>query len=976
MKLLFKTNCRFLWHLISFLTIVFLFQLSSCKTPAIIATQTIQQADEFNNNRNYDQAIVHYRKYLELAPKLGVYRNYTMEADVYRKLAHAYSTKTKYDSSLFFLQRALRIDSTLSPGSLEVIEDYRQIGLTYGYIGDYNKSLTYLQKSLALNTGMEKSLKETKRLSIGDTYLSLAQVNYVMGDFNKALEQLEQAVSVYRNIDKEYLGLLEAWLLKGKIKTELGYPKEGLEWIQRSVKIAADNGLNTARHYQVIGSIMLAGASYEEALKARLEALKQAKESKIIPQISWMNVKVGDVYTYIGDDKKAESYYETALRYLSTSGELEVYPQASLQMRLGDVQGAWQIFLSSGSKTGAALASMRLGEMKEKELQLVQAADYFKKADSLFSLTGSKSGQAYAKLALCRVLTDENKAEDAIKLLKKIIKPSKDLEFEWQWLFEKGRIFEKQKNIDSAYQNYTRAIEMIEDIRGQLNIEEFRSAYMKDKMHVYERLIMLLIENSEGGAFKNLKQNPVTTAFYYSEKARSRSFLDMISNTKISSKKPADTTLLAKEHRLRMQIQKVSKEIQQNSFGLNDTDELEKYLEFLNKEYLKTLDMVKLSSSEYNSLLSVDPPKLAEVQKLVPDKGALLEYWVGSEKLVIWVISEKTISAKVVKTGDKEISSLVKNCRTSIQPYTSRDYEQMLADLYKLLILPVEKEISSFETLYFIPHRSLHFLPFQALVDKNGKYLVENYHVAYAPSAAVLKHCSLKTKESGKSFLGMALGDLMLESFSPLPGTKIELKQIIQLYQGAMAKYENESSETFFKKAAPAYSILHIATHGYLDNKNPMASYLLMLPDNENDGQLSVEEIFRLDLSSGLVVLSACETGLGRLSKGDELIGLSRAFIYAGTPAIVVSLWPVDDASTALLMTRLHQYYAAGYSLQDAITFAQRDLINNNFNTSVKRGTNAVVWDEALETEIRSGNKSKKRNPFFWAPFILVGFGG
>jgi CHAT domain-containing protein len=222
----------------------------------------------------------------------------------------------------------------------------------------------------------------------------------------------------------------------------------------------------------------------------------------------------------------------------------------------------------------------------------------------------------------------------------------------------------------------------------------------------------------------------------------------------------------------------------------------------------------------------------------------------------------------------------------------------------------------------------------------------------------------------------MALGNMTIGNFSPLPGTKVELDQIVQLYPGATAKYENETSETYFKTEAKNHNIIHLATHGYLDSRRPMNSYLLMQSDDKNDGQLTVNEIFDLNLKSKLVVLSACETGLGSLSTGDELIGLSRAFIYAGTPAIIVSLWPVEDASTALLMTRLHQYYSAGYRLQYALTLAQRDLINNNFETSIKRGGSIVVWDKVLKHEIESGNKSKEKNPFFWAPFILIGYGG
>jgi CHAT domain-containing protein len=493
---------------------------------------------------------------------------------------------------------------------------------------------------------------------------------------------------------------------------------------------------------------------------------------------------------------------------------------------------------------------------------------------------------------------------------------------------------------------------------------------MMDKMHVYERLIMLLIENSESGVFNNLEQSPIETAFYYSERARSRSFLDILGNNKISSKQSSDTILLAKEFRLRLQIQKVTKEIEMSNEI--DPEELEKHLEFLNKEYIKTLDLIKLSNSDYNSLISVEPSKLSEIQEFLAEKNAIIEYWIGKEKSVIWVITNKTIIAKIFNTGADKIEESVSDCRALIKPGA----KFLLTELYNTLISPIESEINGYESLYIIPHRSLHFLPFQALIDKSGKYLIEKFTVSYAPSSSVLEHCSLKKCDINDDFLGMALGNMSLGNFSPLPGTKVELNQIAQLYPGATVKYENETSETYFKTEAKNHNIIHLATHGFLDSRRPMNSYLLMPSDDKNDGQLTVNEIFDLNLKSKLVVLSACETGLGLLSTGDELIGLSRAFIYAGTPAIIVSLWPVEDASTALLMTRLYQYYSAGYRLQDALTLAQRDLINNNFEASVERDASTVVWDKVLKYEIESGNKSKEKNPFFWAPFILIGYGG
>jgi CHAT domain-containing protein len=910
-----------------------------------------------------------------MAPGLGVYRNQPMEADVYRKLAHAYSAGSKYDSSLYCLQQALEIDSAGGPGEFNLIEDYRRMGLAYGYKGDYINSIRFLNRSLELSAGMEKSMKDTRRSSVGDTYLSLAQVNYVIGNFREAGENVGKAVSIYKTVENEHIGLLESYLLLGKIWIEEGEIKEGLRLIDNSIRIAESNNINTARHYQAIGSAYLLESKYEEALKSRILALQKAEESKIIPQITWMNVKVGDVYSYIGDDKKAASYYESALNTASgAEGEI-MAATPSLQMRLGNVQLASEYYSRSGSLTGTALAWLRLGEINEKNQVPDKAEYYFNKSDSIFKIIGSKAGQAQSKLGLCRILINRDLLSRANSLISQIGDLNKNPEIEWQLRFEKGRIFEKQKNIYAAFLEYSKSVEIIEKIRGDLNVEEFRSAYMTDKMHVYERLIMLLIEYGKTGLFDELKEPPVESAFYYSERARSRSFLDMLGNIKISSKETSDTMLLDKEFRLRLQIQKVTKEIEMNKPNETDTEELEKHLGFLNEEYLKTLDLIKLSNSDYNSLVSVEPSGLPEVQELLSDKNVIIEYWIGEEKSVIWVVTNKVIEAKIIDAGAGKIEKMISDCRTMIRPGARQEYKVLLTELYNELILPVEPEINDHESLYIIPHRSLHFLPFQALIDPTGRYLIEKFTVSYAPSSSVLKQCSLKESHINKDFLGMALGNISIGDLSPLPGTKAELNQIIQLYPGATVKYENETSETYFKTEAKNHNILHLATHGSLNSRRPMDSYLLMPPDDNNDGQLTVSEIFDLNLQSKLVVLSACKTGLGILSTGDELIGLSRAFIYAGTPAIIVSLWSVEDASTAVLMTRLHQYYSAGYRLQDALASAQRDLINDNFRASVSRSAGDLVWDDALKFEIETGNKSKEKNPFFWAPFILIGYG-
>jgi CHAT domain-containing protein len=263
---------------------------------------------------------------------------------------------------------------------------------------------------------------------------------------------------------------------------------------------------------------------------------------------------------------------------------------------------------------------------------------------------------------------------------------------------------------------------------------------------------------------------------------------------------------------------------------------------------------------------------------------------------------------------------------------------------YALLIAPVEKYLTGFKNIGIIPHGSLHFLPFQALICPDGKYFIEKYNIFYTPSASVYMFSEGKKYNPEKQIIAMALGDLDLGDFSGLPGTKTEVDQLRALYNNITFRFETESTETFLKENAPSYAYIHLATHGLLDPLQPLYSYLLFAPTEEDDGLLTVSEVFGLNLNSRLVALSACQTGLGDLSQGDDIVGLSRAFLYAGSPAVIVSLWSVADQPTALLMTEFYKNLE-NYSPQEALGIAQREVMK------------------------------QYPAPFYWAPFQLIGRG-
>ncbi len=192
-----------------------------------------------------------------------------------------------------------------------------------------------------------------------------------------------------------------------------------------------------------------------------------------------------------------------------------------------------------------------------------------------------------------------------------------------------------------------------------------------------------------------------------------------------------------------------------------------------------------------------------------------------------------------------------------------------------------------------MPHDVLHYLPFAALRSPAGRWVVEDLVLSTLPSASVLRFLADKT--AGASDRALVVGNPDLGAGLALPWAEREARAVGQQQSGATVLVKTDATEAQVKKLMEGVRLAHFATHGELNESDPLSSALLLVPGGGEDGRLEVREVFGLDLHARLVVLSACETGLGKLSRGDELVGLQRAFLYAGTPAVVTTLWKVDD---------------------------------------------------------------------------------
>ncbi len=547
-----------------------------------------------------------------------------------------------------------------------------------------------------------------------------------------------------------------------------------------------------------------------------------------------------------------------------------------------------------------------------------------------------------------------------------------------------GVLLRERGDAADAIPAFRDAIAIVEALRGELSSIDVRSGFISDKYYLYENLIDLLV--AEGR---------VDEAFAAAERAKARSFLDMIGNRSIGAGKqrpPEEQELIARE-----------KEIQQRMGRIVRNPDSSEVLVDLIEEHQSILNTLRKKDPEYTSVKNIEPLSLAELQKILPDSAALVEYYVGTLAAYVFVVRSDSAFARRLAAGRlpdleqriarlrRKFFSVFPNAKMgkiregrlekNLTPdraraawYASRPDASWQADLIHLdtlLLRPVAAMLAGKKELIFVPHAFLHQLPFHALVDPadsaapgyahlpRPRYLIERFTVSYLPSASVLKF--IRLKESRRSEKALIVGDPLYADpeyrKQPLEGALIEADSVQHYFSNPLLLERAAAEESVVKKDMAATDVVHLATHGELNTQEPLQSRILLAaahPQGDDDGNLTVAEVFNLNLHSSLVTLSVCQTAQvagarGANQQGDELVGLTRSFLYAGTPAVIASLWYVDDAATLTLMTSFYRHWTReGMSKTAAIRRAILDMLERPADPD---------WIF----------------PYYWAAFVLTG---
>jgi CHAT domain-containing protein len=407
----------------------------------------------------------------------------------------------------------------------------------------------------------------------------------------------------------------------------------------------------------------------------------------------------------------------------------------------------------------------------------------------------------------------------------------------------------------------------------------------------------------------------------------------------------------------------------------NSANEREQLLDKL-VEYERRLGLAWTKGDAANTRLPVQPAPLKIVQADLKQDEVLLEFVLDDPYSYCVSISQKDAFVRTLPTGRKEIEKLAQQYIDQIRAKASE--AEVSRHLYEVLLKPIP-ELSNSDRILVAPDGILNLLPFEALRDDRGQYLLKSHTISYVPSGTILdtlrrsqKHepapkpllavgdvayenqggasKRLPTPTSVRGRIERGIADLSGIALNDLPQTREEVEEIGKIVgPGAVILLAKDATETAFKKEPlDQFRILHLAVHGFADTQYPERSALVLGadPKSGDDGLLQVREIIRLRLNAELTTLSACDTGVGKLQGQEGISNLVEAFLVAGSKSVVASLWSADDTSASALMERFYQRLAQGESTSSALRNAKLDLLTK--------------YGDQL-------------SPFYWAAFITVG---
>lgn len=865
----------------------------------------------------------------------------------------AHSKNGDYSASVEILKQALDIRLKIfGPMHEEIANSYGNIGGVYDEYGDYDLALEYYNKALdiALKLFGEKGddCDNTALLynNIGLTY-------YKQGNLELAFEFLQKALTIYNSIE-EFRNLKQV-----PRDTAACYNNMGLvHMVREDFGLAADN--------------------FNKAIEISSDFLGRDH-----PDIATYYINAGIAYDQMGDsDKATENFNEGLNIFVKRLGEN--HPQ------VGMAYAAIGYTYFQQEKYDQAI------EYFKKSLDVVKTA--LGENSSSTAMCYNNLGDAYAKMGNAELAQYYLKSGIASQCGEKTEPESGDCRPEQitiNLMYLLGRLYKEIDLLDEASKQFNLAADILDMFRGEINSEESKKLFGEK----FFELFPLGIGAFAGLAEKSDRSANLEQAFMLAEKGLGRVFLEMLGKRQAELNGGLPDNIISEGNGLRLNNLALKQALDKEMSKPVESQDQATRADLVDKLKASNQEMADYESRlleqypAFAELMHPSPRSLSEIRATVlRENEAALEYILGNDASYLLFITRNDL--RVVELPPRrKIELQVKNFRAMLtnDDADENQLKKTASTLFETLIGPVAGNLRGYDSLLIVPTDELYFLPFEALVaefEYGPDYLVRGFNIRYTPSLNVLYLSEMQKAAGRRNDIWIGFGDPVYESdcddraaggaisrkteismrsyesaiFSGddrsashicrLEGTGIEVKSIGEMFgaseDGGSIQLGFDASESNFKLLAPAgHRYVHIASHGTLGaGQTQQPSLILSLAGNGNtgeDGFLTMTEVFNMRIPADMVVLSACQTGQGKMEKGEGVAGMARAFLYSGADSLVVSLWSVADNETKDLMVDFYSNIVGGETRESALRKAKLEMINHNLL------------------------------PYFWAPFVFIG---
>jgi CHAT domain-containing protein/predicted negative regulator of RcsB-dependent stress response len=896
------------------------------------------------------------------------------------------------------------------------------------------------------------------------TLNEIGQCYAVLGEYRQAGVYFSQALQLYQELGDRYLEASGVNNL-GRLYDVLGEQERAINYLVRGLELAREqkDRSSEASILNNIGKLYFNLADWQRALEYYRESLPLYQSLGDQRRLGIAYQNIGIAYTFLGDQDRAMEHLSKALELRQSAndkaGEAETLCDIGLiQSRQGRTQEALSKYQQSlllyravGDRLGEGMTQLYSGITYLTIGDPGRARENLEQSLTLFRAVGDRRFEAITTKYLGQAFAVQGDAEQAQSLYSTALTSFRELgarQNEAQTLQGLALLDRNRGRLDDARGHLETALTLFEDVRSGVGSSQLRSFYMATRQDAYQLYIDLLMQSHRAQPAAGYD----ALALQASERARARSLLESLTETKVDIRQGVDAKLIARERELAQQLNAKAERLTQRNTA-SQMEALKKEIGQLETDYDQVRTTIRKASPRYAAITQPQPLKLEEIQQQVlgPDV-LLLEYALGDERSYLWAVTTDSITSyelpkrELIQKATVRVTELLTARSLRPRTETAQQRTRRIAEadaalpeaakqLSDMILAPATDKLAN-RRLLIVPDGALQYLPFAMLPEpereKEGTResgterknatpvspslrlsiplspLVVSHEIITLPSASTLavmrkelagrqpapkmlaifadpvfasdderrksKTAPADSKSDSKAAPKsetpdtVAAGRMIVHEDAKaasggIGGSKLLIPRLPFTRQEAdriLATIPNSANLKAFDFTANRalatgteigqYRYLHFATHGMLDaEREGLSALVLSLVDEQGkpqDGFLRVHEIYNLNLPAELVVLSACQTGLGKEYKGEGLVGLTRGFMYAGAARVVVSLWNVNDRATSELMPR----------------FYQKMLKEGQSPAAALRSSQVEMW-----------RQKQWAAPYDWAAFVLQG---